>query len=99
MLPFGLEHPNAPGDRFLALELVRQHAERPGLIRQGVADDVAFEEQLAGLLGLRPVGEAEEPRDNTMAEIAMVFMTAPFPPGDASACLIAADYTRLQNRR
>jgi len=48
-----VEDADAPSNRFFALELVREHAERTLLGRQRMAHDVALEEQLARLV-LRP---------------------------------------------
>jgi hypothetical protein len=45
-----VEHADAPGHRFLALELVRQHAEWAGLPFQRMADHVGFEKQSLGVL-------------------------------------------------
>ncbi len=50
-----VEHANAPGDLFLALELVVEHAERSRLPFQGVTDDVALEEVMLLVLRARGV--------------------------------------------
>src|SRR4029077_14491240 len=58
-IPSGIEHPNTPCDRLLALELARQNAERSHLILNGMTDKVTLEEQLFGLLGQCAIGDTK----------------------------------------
>ena len=54
-----IEDADAPDHLLEPLELTGEHAERAGRAGLRAANDVAFEEQLAGLLRLRGAGEAE----------------------------------------
>src|SRR5262245_50906715 len=68
-----MQDADAPRDRFLALELVGEHAERALLAGQRMAHDVALEKQLArgvrvlwrSLLGLSRGGEGKNRQGNS----------------------------------
>ncbi len=63
--PIGLLDADAEGDRFAANVAIVQYTERALLAHQRVADDVAFEEQLARRRGADlGIGVPQEPDDS-----------------------------------
>src|SRR5688572_33210411 len=55
-----IEDAEAPNHLIEPLELAGEHAERTGRAGLGAANDVALEEQLSGLLGLRDATEGAQ---------------------------------------
>ncbi len=76
-----IENADAPHHLFQPLNWLFEHAERAGRAGLVAADDVAFEEQLAGCCACAP--PAKPSTDNATAEAVRIFMGMPSRATDA----------------